>query len=103
MFNGGFEEAKSGTATLPSDDPEAFELFVSWVYLDKIELPRNMDTESPISKFIQLYAFAVKARVLQVADKTMDTLTRSSSSGDGFPHQLIWSSAMKSCSQTSAA
>jgi hypothetical protein len=76
MFNGGFEETKSQTATLPVDDPEAFELFVSWVYLNTVECPRNMDKESPISKLIQLYAFAVKARVPELADRTMDTLIK---------------------------
>jgi hypothetical protein len=32
MFNGGFKEATTKSATFPDDDPEAFEKLIEWLY-----------------------------------------------------------------------
>jgi len=32
MLDGGFKETREGVAELPVDDPNAFALFVQWVY-----------------------------------------------------------------------
>jgi BTB/POZ domain len=37
MFNGGFAEAREGSAEFPEDDPDAWELLIEWAY--KGELP----------------------------------------------------------------
>jgi hypothetical protein len=85
MFNGGFAEALNSTATLPEDCPEAFGLFVAWIYQDKIELPKDMDEVSPIPIFIKLFGFAEKYGIVELADKMIDTLIKVMVTKDWHP------------------
>lgn len=55
MFNSGFLESSAGKATLPEDNPEAFEVLIEWVYcsnvnsLHEAERPKSDQVDLAIS------------------------------------------------------
>ncbi|PVH69459.1 hypothetical protein DL98DRAFT_598630 [Cadophora sp. DSE1049] len=71
LFNGPFLEGQTQVAVLDEDDPDAFELFVSWVYQSEIEMT-NMTDKQAFELFIDLFAFAEKYNLTTLADHTMD-------------------------------
>ncbi|KAI9054888.1 hypothetical protein LZ554_002032 [Drepanopeziza brunnea f. sp. 'monogermtubi'] len=68
MFKGHFAEALNGVASLPTDSPSAFKLFVGWLYTTHLEVP-SFDT------LLSLFIFAEKYNVTDLADQVMDTIT----------------------------
>jgi hypothetical protein len=68
MFKGHFEEAATQTATLPEDDPLAFEFFLGWLYQDTVNKPLSAN------ECIKLFGFAEKYALISLMDNTMDTL-----------------------------
>lgn len=38
MFKGGFQEASSSKANFPEDDPEGFDVLISWVYQENCHI-----------------------------------------------------------------
>lgn len=75
MFNGEFLEAIQQTATLPEDNPDAFELLVEWCYtgqlptFDKIPVKER---KSACWRRIKLYCFSEKYRIVPLMDSSMD-------------------------------
>jgi len=72
MFNGRFHEAHTQSASLPTDDPEAFDLFIAWLYADTITPTASED----LGAFPSLFAFAEKYQITQLADNTMDAISQ---------------------------
>jgi BTB/POZ domain len=70
MFNEGWTETGTQSATLPDDDPKAFKLLVGWVYGGKIEVPA--DAEGPIDIYIGLFAMANKFALSRLADEAIE-------------------------------
>lgn len=68
MFTGGFSEATTQSATLPENDPAAFELFLGWIYRGVIDEARFCD------HLISLFGLAEKYDLVALMDKTMDTI-----------------------------
>jgi hypothetical protein len=85
MFNGGYAETVSQVGDLPEESLEAFELFVTWVYLDVIDLPGDPEQASPIPAFIQLFALADKYGITKLADTLMDFFTKFLRDGGWMP------------------
>ncbi len=69
-FNGHFME-KDGVMYLPDDNPEAFTLFVDWLYRHKIP---SGNSESYIHTLYDLYIMANKMCLEDLMDATMDTI-----------------------------
>jgi len=44
MFNGGFKEATTNSATFPEDSVEAFDILIEWVYSGKV---RSLELKNP--------------------------------------------------------
>ena len=77
MFNGGFKESSERCAELPEDDPEAFNLFVEWLYTDRLTDfgPCNKNTKDRIlTGPIKLYCFAEKYCITDLMDYTISFL-----------------------------
>ncbi|KUJ17041.1 uncharacterized protein LY89DRAFT_718733 [Mollisia scopiformis] len=71
MFNGGFREASTQSASLPEDNIDAFKVYVTWLYRNIIEVPKK----APIAPvLIRLFAFAEKYCLEELVDNTMDYL-----------------------------
>lgn len=64
MFNGGFLETTEQAAKLPEDDPDAFGLFLGWLYVGRLTpMPPTDDAPKRIevtAQHIKLYCFAEK-------------------------------------------
>ncbi|KAI9054889.1 hypothetical protein LZ554_002033 [Drepanopeziza brunnea f. sp. 'monogermtubi'] len=69
MFKGNFKEAATQTATLPEDDPLAFELFLGWLYRETVD-----EISDATLYLIKLFGFAEKYTVVTLMDNTMDVL-----------------------------
>ncbi|KAF7893301.1 uncharacterized protein EAF02_000839 [Botrytis sinoallii] len=54
---GGFQESHSSCMDMPEDDPEAFELFVHWLYRGEV---RRATKLTDIDQFLKLYVFSEK-------------------------------------------
>lgn len=76
-MSGGFKEAIENTVRMPEDDPDAFNLFVEWLYMGRLQ-PVNIDkhttTGGPIFDRIKLYCFAEKHCLGDLMDYTMSSL-----------------------------
>ncbi|KAH7313165.1 hypothetical protein BKA65DRAFT_484352 [Rhexocercosporidium sp. MPI-PUGE-AT-0058] len=68
MFNGPFKEGSAQAAVLDEDDPNVFELFISWVYLNEIRVPLVGDGKV----FVGLIAFTDEYGLPALANKFMD-------------------------------
>jgi hypothetical protein len=73
MFNGMFLEGSTQSATLPDDDPTTFELFIGWLYLNRIETTAITELGlASIDALINIFASAEKYGISSLADNTMD-------------------------------
>ncbi|KAF7949360.1 uncharacterized protein EAE97_002869 [Botrytis byssoidea] len=68
---GGFRESQTSSMDMPEDDPEAFELFIHWLYRGEV---RRATELTDIDQFLQLYIFAEKLCLNGLANKTMDAI-----------------------------
>ncbi|KAF7929325.1 uncharacterized protein EAE98_005244 [Botrytis deweyae] len=68
---GGFQESHSSCMDMPEDDPEAFELFLHWLYRGEV---RRATKLTDIDQFLKLYVFSEKLCLNEVANKTMDAI-----------------------------
>ncbi|EKD18615.1 uncharacterized protein L3040_002041 [Drepanopeziza brunnea f. sp. 'multigermtubi'] len=82
MFKGNFKEAATQTATLPEDDPLAFELFLGWVYRDTVNKLSHM------TPYLKLFGFAEKYTVVTLMDNTMDALVAAFKEKNYLFHQV---------------
>lgn len=71
MFNSGFEEASSGGAHLPEDDPSTFKSFLEWIYLDDSNV---LSEKGSVMQRIELYCLASKYRATALMDQLMDSI-----------------------------
>jgi hypothetical protein len=74
MFNGGFIEAETNYASLPEDDPMAFEAFVEWLYRGtiktiRLDLPKNEDAQG--FEIFAIYVLASKYLLTELADRSL--------------------------------
>lgn len=78
ILNGGFKEAKEGTAHLPEDDPDAFDMMCGWVYSGKLvdlEIVLGKDGVGTINWDLnEVYIMAEKLCLPQLMDTVMDML-----------------------------
>lgn len=95
-FNGGFMEASSDVLDLPEDDPQAFELFVRWLYARAMNPPETTTTPNtsvnsrvttppffnqlfpsttppPIQDLLRLYVLASKLMIEELENSCTDT------------------------------
>jgi hypothetical protein len=71
-FNGGFQEAKKGEMYLPEDEPDHFACLVDFLYRGTApEAARGSHGASHLRRF---YAFAEKLCLLELMDKTIDSI-----------------------------
>jgi BTB/POZ domain len=69
-FTGNFKEA-NGEMHMPDDDPGAVSLYIDWLYRSSIPI---VTTEIHLHKLYELYFFADKLCLMELKDKTMDTI-----------------------------
>jgi hypothetical protein len=50
-FNSGFKESVEGKITMPEDDPQAFELFVRWLYMRTL-VPQAVTSPATIANLL---------------------------------------------------
>ncbi|TGO68100.1 hypothetical protein BOTNAR_0030g00220 [Botryotinia narcissicola] len=79
---GGFRESQTSSMDMPEDDPEAFELFIHWLYRGEV---RRAAKVTDIDQFLQLYIFAEKLCLKELANKTMDEIQSISGDLNEFP------------------
>ncbi|KAL2072719.1 hypothetical protein VTL71DRAFT_12062 [Oculimacula yallundae] len=70
-FNSNFQEAEKGTMFLPEDNPEAFALFVNWLYRSTI--PAG-NAQSHVFRLADLYILADKICLVDLKDEVMDII-----------------------------
>ncbi|KAE9381260.1 hypothetical protein N431DRAFT_322954, partial [Stipitochalara longipes BDJ] len=70
-FTRGFEEARKGEMYMSDDSPEAFSLYVDWLYRSSIPI---VNTEAHLRSLYELYLLADKLCLIELKDKTMDTI-----------------------------
>jgi hypothetical protein len=87
MFNSGFEEASSGLAHLPEDDPSTFKSFLEWIYLDDSNV---LSEKGSVMQRIELYCLASKYGATALMDRPMDSIHTSI----GEMRELLNESAM---------
>jgi hypothetical protein len=61
MFNGSFLEGSAEKAHLPEDDPIAFKLLISWIYLNAIP-PLQNSVQCGMSEEMQFYNYSLRPK-----------------------------------------
>ncbi|TGO15881.1 hypothetical protein BTUL_0034g00020 [Botrytis tulipae] len=79
---GGFRESQNSSMDMPEDNPEAFELFIHWLYRGEVRRATKLED---IDQFFQLHIFAEKLCLNELANKTMDEIQTISDDLDDFP------------------
>jgi hypothetical protein len=78
MFRGSWKEAKMKSAELGDDDPKAFDDYVSWIYLGKLQKEikecGSIDQETPLIRVIELYGLASKYCSIALMDEIMNAI-----------------------------
>jgi hypothetical protein len=72
-FTGGFQEAQENSMHLPEDDPNAFALFIDWIYRSKVPAMHNREDQVTL---YNLYIFAEKLCLDDLANATMDQIQK---------------------------
>jgi hypothetical protein len=78
-FTGGFQESQGDSMHLPDDDPNAFALFIDWIYRSKIPTMKPEDQATAYRVAItlyNLYIFAGKLCLDDLANATMDEIQK---------------------------
>jgi hypothetical protein len=89
-LNGNFKEASDGVMELPEDDPNAFELFVRWLY-GKALAPASTILTAPdgkkvtIQDYLRLYVLASKLMMEDLENTTCDIAHEFYNNLDGLP------------------
>ncbi|CAD6441481.1 8381d201-8d09-46f8-90a6-3cc1c6cbfc1d [Sclerotinia trifoliorum] len=68
---GAFKEGQESIMDIPEDEPEAFELFVNWLY--RASLPTS-SRSGDLHWLLSLYIFAEKLCMNELANKTIDAI-----------------------------
>jgi hypothetical protein len=72
-FTGGFQEAQENSMHLPEDDPNAFSLFIDWIYRSKI--PARYSKKHKATLY-NLYIFAEKVCLEDLGNAAMDEIQK---------------------------
>jgi hypothetical protein len=72
MFNSHFLESTTGTATLPEDSPEAFEVLVEWVYCSTLETLQGDPFQPDLA--ISIIGLAEKYMLPELGDRAITYL-----------------------------
>jgi hypothetical protein len=72
-FTEGLQEAQENSMHLPEDDPNAFTLFIDWIYRSKIPERKNWKDQATL---YNLYVFAEKLCLSDLANATMDEIQK---------------------------
>lgn len=78
IFRGEFEEAKTSVATFPEDDPDSFDLLLSWVYegslRELVNIAAGGEGETHTLNWgpCRLYALAEKLCLPELMDEAID-------------------------------
>ncbi|PVH82575.1 hypothetical protein DL98DRAFT_487740 [Cadophora sp. DSE1049] len=86
MLNGNFAEGRSGEASLPEDDPRAFDMLVSWLYSGSV-------LNHACGDFIRIFILAEKYGIVCLADNTMDAFIQSGLRSRKRPGAKYWAQA----------
>jgi hypothetical protein len=89
LFNGGFKEAVTQSATLPEEHPKVFGIFVSWLYRDEIDKTITHDPLGP-AILAELYFMAEKYVLPRLMDNTMDMIVEALKTQKQWPGPLTW-------------
>jgi hypothetical protein len=78
MFNSQFLESSTGSATLPEDSPEAFEVLVEWVYCSTLKSLRKVGCPimSRADLAISTIGLAEKYMLPELGDRAMSFLVK---------------------------
>jgi hypothetical protein len=77
MFKRGFKEEKEQRATIPEEDPIIFDMFVEWLYQDRIskfDMALSTETSGPFIDRIKLYEYGVKICLPELQDFAMSNI-----------------------------
>jgi hypothetical protein len=76
MFNSKFLESSTGTATLPEDSPEAFEVLVEWIYCSTLKTLHGETTHDPClpDLAISIIGLAEKYMLPELGDRAITYL-----------------------------
>ena len=103
MFNGGFSEASSNTATFPEDHGKAFDLLLGWVYGgDLIVTEEETRGDNPImGSLIELSKLAHKLCLPPLEDRVVDMVRNIYRSRYAWPKSsrflMVYSTLRESC------
>ncbi|KAK6609940.1 hypothetical protein H4I95_02999 [Botrytis cinerea] len=75
MFNGNFIEGTTNSASLPEDDPEVFNMLVSWIYSDQVGPLEQKIGDDGRWCVGNLYLLADKLCLPDLMDQILDELT----------------------------
>jgi hypothetical protein len=76
MFSSKFLESSTGTATLPEDSPEAFEVLVEWIYCSTLKTLHGETTDDPClpDLAISIIGLAEKYMLPELGDRAITYL-----------------------------
>ncbi|OBT66072.1 hypothetical protein VE03_05158 [Pseudogymnoascus sp. 23342-1-I1] len=76
MFNSKFFESSTGTAILPEDSPEAFEVLVEWIYCSTLKTLHGEETDDPYlpDLAISIIGLAEKYMLPELGDRAITYL-----------------------------
>jgi hypothetical protein len=89
MFNGGFKEAEVNSATLPEDDPKAFEAFVEWLYRGTIRLDFPVVGDVQSLEIFAVYVFASKYLLTELADRSLTGYVKILNTRNIIPNPVV--------------
>lgn len=88
MFNGGFREASDQLAKLPEDDPEAFNVFLEWLYTSRLTQPNDLQEADMFTwtwSYLKVYCFAEKYCLSELMNHAVSTLILTMSANSQLP------------------
>jgi hypothetical protein len=105
MFNSGFAEAATNSATFPDDDAESFDILLGWVYhgtLRDLLCIKHEDGAKQCSwQEVNAYALAEKLCVPELQDAVMNAVIKVSKESDSLPSVANMQKAYEKTSQNS--
>jgi hypothetical protein len=76
MFSTNLKEGEEQKATLPDDSPEAFSIFLGWLYRGSFRALEQVENEAPTLARVQLYCFAEETCQDDLMNYTISSLLR---------------------------
>ncbi|KAF7956636.1 hypothetical protein EAE96_003970 [Botrytis aclada] len=85
MFNGKFIEGATNSATLPEEDPDAFNTIVFWIYSDQLLSLKHGTNDNGKWHIGELYLLADKFCLHNLMDRILDEFTHHMKKGKLIP------------------